>query len=190
MLISTGDNYAFAVMEKEGKRIFDLISFFHATNIVNEAFKKGHKNINSIISNYFEQENSDSKLLFLLKQNNIVYLPQEDENIITDKENPLFKDFWIDKQNRAKNIYTVVKFSKKQIYFLKHDIAYPLVNKVEFGSQNCYEKTAGISIKDFCIKIEVDRLGNISLPSKPNNYPLSKAGNELNEPGFDKLQID
>ena len=91
----------------------------------------------------------------------MVYLPGKDENVITDTGNPDFAAFWNNKKIRSANIYTVVKFSGKQIYFLKHDIAQVLLNKVEFGSQNCYEKVNGTSIKDMCIKLKIDRLGNI-----------------------------
>jgi hypothetical protein len=53
--------------------------------------------------------------------------------------------------------------SQKQIYFIKHTIASPISNKIEFGSQNCYEKIGERSIKDHCIKLKIDRLGNISI---------------------------
>ncbi|MDB5222825.1 MAG: type RNA-guided endonuclease Cas9 [Chitinophagaceae bacterium] len=161
LLVSTGSNYAFAVLERDGKRHFDEISLFHATKVVNHAFKNGVVNIPSIIQGYFEEKNPYSKFLFLLKQNDIVYLPLKGENMVLDTEAVNYHEFWNDKITRAINIYTVVKFSRKQIYFLKHDIANVLVNKIEFGSQNCYEKVNGISIKDNCIKLKVDRLGNI-----------------------------
>ncbi len=170
LMVSTGSNYAFAILEKDGKRHFDEISFFHATGIVNEAFKKGNKNINYIIQQHFEENHPDSKLLFLLKQNDVVYLPQSDKDGTTDIANSNQSEFWSDTYNRAKNIYIVVKFSGNQIYFLKHDIANVLANKIEFGSQNCYEKVNSISIKDNCIKLNVDRLGNIYPASNSLNY--------------------
>ena len=183
LLISTGSNYAFAVLEKDSERHFDEISFFDATKLVNEAFKKGNKNIGKVMNEFFENKNPGSKLLFLLKQNDMVYLPSRDENIITYIENPDYTKFWNDEKSRAANTYTVVKFSGKQIYFLKHDIAHPLINKIEFGSQNCYEKVKGVSIKEHCIKLNINRLGNIS-PAK-NSYFSKKTtdgDNILSEP--------
>lgn len=161
LMIATGSNYAFAVLEKEGKRHFDEISFFHAAKIVNQEFKNGHTNVSQIVSKYFEDKNKNSKLLFLLKQDEVVYLPQIDEIAILDEKHPDFTAFWNDKAERAKNVYTVVKFSGNRIYFLKHDIANIITNKQEFGSQNCYEKINNISIKDHCFKLHIDRLGNI-----------------------------
>ncbi len=162
LMISTGSNYAFAVLEKEGKRHFDEISFFDATNIVNNEFKKGNKNVSDIISKHFEKKNENSILLFLLKQDEVVYLPSKDENVISDENHPEYFSFWNNKRERARNVYTVVKFSGKTIYFLKHYIANIIANKLEFGSQNCYEKVNGVSIKEHCIKLRVDRLGNIT----------------------------
>jgi hypothetical protein len=160
-MVATGSNYAFVVLEKEGKRHYDEISFFDATRLVNNAFKKGFKDVQKIITNHFEGKHTGSKILFTLKQNEMVYLPQKNENVITDNNHADFTAFWNDKKSRSKNVYTIVKFSGKQIYFLKHDIANALVNKVEFGSQNCYEIIDGISIKEHCIKLHIDRLGNI-----------------------------
>jgi hypothetical protein len=161
LMVATGSNYAFVVLEKEGKRHYDEISFFDATRLVNNAFKKGFKDVQKIITNHFEGKHTGSKILFTLKQNEMVYLPQKNENVITDNNHADFTAFWNDKKSRSKNVYTIVKFSGKQIYFLKHDIANALVNKVEFGSQNCYEIIDGISIKEHCIKLHIDRLGNI-----------------------------
>ena len=166
LLVSTGSNYAFAVLERDGERQFDEISFFDATRLVNEKFKQGEKDIHQIMKKHFENKNEGTSLLFLLKQNEMVYLPAENEKVPIKREDNDYENFWNDKTERSKNVYTVVKFSGKQIYFLKHDIATPMINKIEFGSQNCYEKRNNISIKDYCIKLKVDRLGNISPASK------------------------
>lgn len=166
LLVSTGSNYAFAVLERDGERQFDEISFFDATRLVNEKFKQGEKDIHQIMKKHFENKNEGTSLLFLLKQNEMVYLPAENERVPIKREDNGYEIFWNDKTERSKNVYTVVKFSGKQIYFLKHDIATPMINKIEFGSQNCYEKRNNISIKDYCIKLKVDRLGNISPAAK------------------------
>jgi hypothetical protein len=89
-------------------------------------------------------------------------VPVKDEKMITDNHDPDFRKYWSDKKSRSANIYTVVKFSGNEIYFLKHDIAKIIINKVEFGTQNCYQNLNGASIKQNCIKLNIDRLGNIS----------------------------
>ena len=91
----------------------------------------------------------------------MVYLPAIDEDVITNENNRHYLNFWNNKQERAKNVYTVVKFSGNEIYFLKHDVSKIIVNRLEFGSQNCYQLVNDVSIKEYCLKIRVDRLGNI-----------------------------
>ena len=158
--VETGGNYAFAALEKEGKRDFDLISFFDAVNLIklklNETEQKQNVKIEKVIQEYFELKHG-CKVQFTLKQGDYVYLPQTDELELVNNS-----DFWKNKAERAKNVYVVVKFSGKVIYFIKHDVAKPIENKVEFGTQNCFTQIDGISIKDHCIKLRIDRLGNIS----------------------------
>ncbi len=170
LFVKTGDNYLFAVMEKDGKRIFDLISFFDAANLLKDSFnatsEADKKNFNKdlVFKKYFEEENkttNDSKLLFTLKQGDPVYMPSKNEEIITDPESPLFEPFWKDKANRSANIHYVTKYSGNEIYFINHTVANSIVNKKEFGSQNAYQNIDGISIKQQCIKLNIDRLGNI-----------------------------
>ncbi len=173
LYVKTGDNYLFAVMEKEFfnkkkeatiKRVFDIITFFDAANLLKAEFIKAEDKSkidkDLLLKQYFEKRNN-AKLHFTLKQGDIVYMPEKDEEVILDPESALFESFWNDTKERGKNIYIVQKYSGKQIYFLKHNIANPIKNKIEFGSQNCYEKVGERSIKDYCIKIGIDRLGNI-----------------------------
>jgi hypothetical protein len=167
LYVATGGNYLFAVVEKDGKRNFGLISFFDAVNLLKDEFKnavdKHVFNKDMVFKKYFEEDNGTTKgsrLLFTLKQGDPVYMPIEEE-VITDPQSPLYEDFWNDRMERNKNVYYVTKFSGKQVYFIKHNIANPIINKQEFGSQNAYEKINDLSIKEHCIKLNIDRLGNI-----------------------------
>lgn len=165
LYVKTGDNYLFAVLEKNGQRSFDIITFFDAVNLLKEEFNKApDKNIfdkNKVFKQYFE-ETSKANLLFTLKQGDAVYVPNIGEEVILDPKSPLFNDFWNNKEARSKGIHYVTKYSGKQIYFIKHDIADSIVKGKEFGSQNAYEIINGLSIKQCCIKINIDRLGNIT----------------------------
>lgn len=175
LYVKTGDNYLFAVMEKEVfdkklkenkmERHYDLITFFDAANLLKSEFNASEhkKNFNKedLFRKYFEKRNN-ARLLFTLKQGDFVYLPDDNEEVILDESSSLFTNYWNNISERSSNIYVVQKFSKKQIYFLKHTIADSIVKKIEFGSQDCYEKIGEKSIKEFCFKINFDRLGNIS----------------------------
>lgn len=176
LYVKTGDNYLFAVMEKEvfdkklkqnkTERCYDLITFFDAANLLKSEFNASDDKKNfdkeALFKKYFEERNQ-ARLLFTLKQGDFVYLPNDTEDIILDEESPLFIDYWKNFEERSKNIYIVQKFSKKQIYFLKHTIADNIIKKIEFGSQDCYEKIGERSIKDYCFKINSTRLGEISI---------------------------
>lgn len=175
LYVKTGDNYLFAVMEKEvfnkklkenkTERHYDLITFFDAANLLKSEFNASNdkKNFNKeeLFKKYFEEKNQ-TRLLFTLKQGDFVYLPDDTEEVIIDESSSLFIDYWKNIAERSKNIYVVQKFSGKEIYFLKHTIADTIAKKIEFGSQDCYQSLNGKSIKEFCFKINSDRLGNIS----------------------------
>lgn len=90
----------------------------------------------------------------LLSPNDLVYVPEVDENINSID--------WTNKQNITDRIYKVVSFSKAQCFFIPHFISSPLIETTELGANNKSEKTwDGVMIKNSCIKITVDRLGNI-----------------------------
>lgn len=164
LLVKTGGNYLFAVMEKDGKRAFDLISFYDAANLLkyefNKATDKSKFNKEQVFKNYFEEKNK-AKLLFTLKQGDPVYMPTKDEEVITDTDSSLYEGFWKDKTARSKNIHYVTKYSGNEIYFISHIVANPIIKKREFGSQDAYQKIGDLSIKEHCIKLKIDRLGNI-----------------------------
>lgn len=92
----------------------------------------------------------DSKLLFVLSPNDLIYVPSNEE-----LKNGI-------KQIDYNRIYKAVSFNKKQCFCILNNVATPIVNKVEFSSSNKMEKAiTGEMIKETCIPIKVDRLGNI-----------------------------
>ena len=140
-----GTNLYFAIYEsKEGKRSYDTIPL----NVVIERLKQGLPPVD------LKSEND-----FYLTPNDLVYVPSEDEKINIKNLNPLEFD-----EKQRKNIYKAVSFSGSQIFFVRHEIATSIVNKAEFSTLNKMERAIdGTMIKDICIKLKVDRLGNISL---------------------------
>lgn len=176
LFVKTGDNYLFAVMEKEKydkkkkeiitQRCFDIITFFDATNLLKTSFNKDtnkeYFDKNLLFKRHFEEKN-EAKLLFTLKQGDVVYMPDKSEEVILDVNSPLYNDYWKNHKERSPNIYIVQKYSGNRIYFINHRIAKAIKKGIEFGSQDCYEKIDERSIKDCCFKMQVDRLGNISI---------------------------
>lgn len=139
-----GTNLFFAVYEnKDGKRSYETIPL----NIVIERQKEGLsavdlKGIND----------------FFLCPNDLVYIPSGDE---LDNRNNI--DFTSLNNSKTANVYKVVSFSGNQIFFVRQDIATSIVNKAEFSTLNKMERSIeGSMIKETCIKLKTDRLGNIS----------------------------
>jgi CRISPR-associated endonuclease Csn1 len=97
------------------------------------------------------------KLLFVLSPNDLVYVPAEDE-----KEYINGIDFENLSNEQVKRIYKMVSSSGSHCFFIRQDIATSIVNKNEFSTSNKMEKsTDGEMIKVNCIKLSIDRLGNI-----------------------------
>lgn len=150
-----GTNLFFAVYEDENrKRSYETIPL----NIVIERQKQG---LNSVT---LENEKGN-QLLFSLSPNDLVYVPLEEE--IRGRNFNLSN---LSKE-QIKRIYKVEKTSGVECYFIRQDIAY-LVKQYdaktkigELESQNKLQVTMTedrMKISEFCLKINCDRLGNIS----------------------------
>lgn len=93
---------------------------------------------------------ADARLLFMLSPNDLVYLPTEEQ----------IKN-GIDTIDR-KRIYKFVSGSGSQGFFILYCVANTIVNKVEFSPLNKMERAiTGEMIKETCVPIKVDRLGNV-----------------------------
>ena len=93
----------------------------------------------------------DARLLCLLSPGDLVYVPTADE-IATG-------EYKWDKER----IYKMVSCTGGVIYFISSSVASILLNKVEFSPTNKMERAiTGEMIKEICVPIRVDRLGNIS----------------------------
>jgi CRISPR-associated endonuclease Csn1 len=134
-----GTNLFFAIYQDEnGKRNYETIPL----NIVIERQKQG---LNSVPL----ENQSGGKLMFELSPNDLVYIPTVEE-----KTNGIFSN------NLDKNqVYKIVSFTGSRLYAIPLSVAIPIVNKVEFTQLNKIEFT---SQKETCIKLKVDRLGNLS----------------------------
>ena len=137
-----GTNLYFAVYsDNEGDRSFETIPL----NDVIERMKIG-------LSPVPEVNAVGNRLLFYLSPNDLVYVPGADE--IENSEVCI-------KRNNAR-IYKMVSAQSYQCFFINSSVASPIVNKIEFSSANKMERAmTGEMIKEVCIPIKVDRLGNI-----------------------------
>lgn len=92
---------------------------------------------------------------FLLSPNDLVYLPDENENIGSIN--------WTrDRQNIASKIYKLVSVNKGQAFFVPQTLSKVILDKIEFDSLNKVERALdGRMIKQFCIKLKANRLGHV-----------------------------
>ncbi|MGB9665544.1 MAG: type II CRISPR RNA-guided endonuclease Cas9, partial [Ignavibacteria bacterium] len=90
----------------------------------------------------------------ILSPNDLVYVPDDGE--IIESIN------WDDTAALSNKIYKVVSFTGRSIFFVPHFVAKPIIDTKELGSNNKAERDwQGKMIKERCIKLIVDRLGNI-----------------------------
>ena len=146
-----GTNLFFAVYQKEitdsktgettKKRIFDTIPL----RTVIDRQKKG--------LSAAPEEKDGARLLFVLSPNDLVYLPTEAEVNSGTIKLPLDKS----------RIYKMVSCTGAESYYIPFTVASTIVDKVEFFSLNKIGRAiTGEMIKETCIPIKVDRLGNIT----------------------------
>ena len=137
-----GTNLYFGVYADEnGTRSFVTI----ALNEVIERLKQG-------LSPVPETNENNAKLLFWLSPNDLVYVPGEEETLHAEAIKSLDTD----------RIYKMVSSSGSQCFFINSRVSTCIVNKLEFSPLNKMERCiSGEMIKEICIPIKVDRLGNI-----------------------------
>jgi CRISPR-associated endonuclease Csn1 len=142
-----GTNLFFGIyVDQNRKRTFSSIPL----NIIVERQKQGLQSVP-------EKNEKGNELLFHISPNDLVYMPAESE-----LENPALVDWKSLKKDQVQRVYKNVSFSGAGCFFIRNDIAAPIVNKLEFSPLNKMEKSIeGATIKGLCWKLEVDRLGRI-----------------------------
>ena len=106
----------------------------------------------NIETNLQEQQlvTAEAKLLFILSPNDLVYLPTKVE--LKEGINSIDKS----------RIYKSVSFTGSRLYAIPFSVAKVIVDKTEFTQLNKVEFTdEKSSIKETCLPIKVDRLGNV-----------------------------
>ena len=145
-----GTNLFFAIYEteQEDKNTGEIIKKrSYATiplNVVINRQKQG-------LSSAPEDENGNLPK-FVLSPNDLVYVPTKEEIANGRIIYPLNKQ----------RIYKMVSSGNYQCFFIQNCIANIIIDKYEYSSMNKMERAiTGEMIKEICIPIQVDRLGNI-----------------------------
>ncbi len=129
----------FAVYEdRNGKRNY-------ATIPLNEVIERQKQGLLSVP----ETNEKGNKLEFSLSPNDLVYTSKEYDNIDSINGN----------KEELDRIYKVVSFTGNRLYVIPINVASVIVNKIEYSQLNKIEFT---NEKETLMKLNVDRLGNIS----------------------------
>jgi len=154
-----GTNLFFAIfssekLNKDSSEMESVRSYLTIPlNVMIDCQKKFGSKWQANIETYLKEcklVSDEVKLLFILSPNDLVYLPTRDE----------LKDGIkvIDK----KRIYKMVSATGNQCFFIDEKVAKVIYDKNEFTSMNKAERAiTGEMIKETCVPLKVDRLGNI-----------------------------
>jgi CRISPR-associated endonuclease Csn1 len=139
-----------------------------------------HKAIERLVQGLSIADAKEGYKTIIISPNQLVYVPTPEE--ITNPESIDLET----KDNKKRKeifsrIYKMVSCTKKECQFIPHSISSTIISPIELGSNDKSEKAwdggiefvpdskgkisrrnSGTIIKDVCIKLKVDRLGNIS----------------------------
>ena len=140
-------------------------------NVMIDCQKKHGAQWRSKIEDYLREKDmidADAKLLFILSPNDLVYLPTEEDKKYGIKHIDIHRIYkFIDPGMNTGNFipFTIAKtiFSTKFTDQKKIGISFPIQDEIGIGSQGSKSprSIAGEMIKETCIPIKVDRLGNV-----------------------------
>lgn len=92
--------------------------------------------------------------IFVLSPNDLVYLPTEEERNSGKIIQPLDRE----------RIYKMVSCTEGECHCIPEYVANPILQTIELGSNNKAQRAwSGEMIKEICVPVKVDRLGNVSL---------------------------
>ena len=165
-----GTNLFFAVFEKDGKRSYLTIPL----NVMIDCQKKYGNQWKQNIESYLKEKElaeKDVKLQFILSPNDLVYLPTEEDlekGIKSVKKERIYKfvscggvmaDFI--PAYSASTLFTMNKKAQKDKY--GNEDFFGIQDEYGVGSPKSKNERAitGETVKEICIPLNVDRLGNI-----------------------------
>ncbi|GMQ27857.1 type II CRISPR RNA-guided endonuclease Cas9 [Algoriphagus confluentis] len=132
-----GTNLFFAIyVNEDGKRSYETIPF----NVVMERLKQGEGPVPSA-------NEKGEKLLFHLSPNELVYVPDDIEDVFKFNHEDLDHS----------RVFKIVSFTAGRLYGIPFKSANSIVDKLEFGQLNKMEFTKE---KASCIKLQFNRLGH------------------------------
>lgn len=141
----------YAAIASNGKEERSVVSVPFRSAV--ECQKSGLTDWKIVIDNWVRDNNlvdNKASLKYILSPGDLVYVPSQEE--IECGEYRLSRD----------RIYKLVSFADQAVYFVPASVASPILDKVEYTQLNKVSRTPNEElIRDICIPIQIDRLGNI-----------------------------
>ncbi len=153
-----------------------------------------HKAIENIVKGYKIGEDKEGFDKIILSPGDLVYVPTKEERECSELID------WKNIKTLLKRIYKIVSFSGKDLLCVKADISDPIIptnikekvkGEIDWHNKSTSTMEGDVTIKNVCIKLNIDRLGNI----KPYNNSIklkTNRANVVNEPAtpyFSKASI-
>lgn len=128
-----------------------------------------HKAIERLVHGKPLADKKEGFKIIVLSPNDLVYVPTEDElkRIKANQSNPID---WGDHKTISQRIYKMVSSSKRDCLFVQHHIANAIIptdikqkikGEIDWHNKSTRTMDGQTTISECCMKIEVDRLGNI-----------------------------
>lgn len=128
-----------------------------------------HKAIEQLVRGKPIADKKEGFNIIILSPNDLVYVPTEEEIDKMKKADNSAID-WSDKKKIGKRIYKMVSSSKKDCLFVQHyissaiiptDIKAKVKGEIDWHNKSTKTMDGKTNIASCCIKLDVDRLGNI-----------------------------
>lgn len=146
-----GTNLFFAIyvsIDKDGNEVRSFVTV--PMKMAIDSQKEGKKDWRSVLDRNIHTSNmvgEDAVLKYLLSPGDLVYVPKEGETGQTIDKNRLYK---------------FVSCTGNQAFFILSNVASIIIDKVEYSLLNKMERAiTGETIKQTCVPVQVDRLGNL-----------------------------
>ncbi|MCZ2130130.1 MAG: hypothetical protein LC109_07655 [Bacteroidia bacterium] len=129
-----------------------------------------HKAIEKIVKGDKIAEDKEGFDKIILSPGDLVYVPTEEERMRKEDID------WTNSKTLLNRIYKVVSFSGKDLLCVKADISDPIIptsikekvkGEIDWHNKSTTTMEGDVTIKNVCIKLNVDRLGNITKSGNP-----------------------
>ncbi|MBS1750997.1 MAG: hypothetical protein JST63_13935, partial [Bacteroidetes bacterium] len=151
-----------------------------------------HKAIEKIVNGEDITEDKEGFEKFVLSPGDLVYVPTiEDQEAVKKGINIENAIPWNNQKDILKRIYKVVSFSKKDLLCVRANIADPIIptnikekvkGEIDWHNKSATTMEGDVTIKDVCIKVNVNRMGIVLNNNKRNIETIPVQTNILSEP--------